>query len=210
MKILKHILAIALCVCAVQAASADGGSEKMLDDLAARIKAMGPYKVAFSMSAESSGVAGEYIVSGNKFYIKVPGIEVASDGVQRTEINHETKEIALDKPATASRNILSNPVGAFEFANDNFTSSYLGTETVNGKSCDMIKLVPKQKGSNILSLTLAVDKASGLPRSLSYSAEGIAGQVAVFVNSFTSYSGSGSVFTPDLSAYSDYETIDFR
>ena len=211
MKIIRHIALLVACLsAAVSVAWADGKSEAMLDALAGRIRALGAYKVQFTASAESTEVSGEYIVSGNRFYMKVPGVEIVSDGAERYEVNHEFREIAIDKAAPGSSNILTNPVGAFEFANANFASEYAGTANVGGKECDIVKLTPKQKGTNITLLVLAIEKASGLPRSLEYSADGIAGSVVVSVTSFGSYTGEGGIFSFDPQRYEGYEITDFR
>lgn len=197
-------------VLSVAALSADTQSEAILSKLSSKVKSMDPYKVEFTATVEGRSVSGEYRVDGARYYMKVDGGEVVCDGRDRYEINHANREVVIDRVSPDDRNILSNPVKAFDFAADMFTSAYGGTTSVVGKSCDVVSLRPKRK-STLTGVTVYIDRDGGLPVTLKYEADGIDGEVEVSVRSFvTDRSGNRAHYTFDPARYPGYEMVDFR
>lgn len=190
---------------------ADGRSDAILRSLSEKVASLGSYRVGFHVEVEDEDADGEYVVSGNKFYIKVGDMEVICDGKARYEVNNEDEEVLIDKVRPDDRNIITNPTKGFEFADDIFTHGYKGEMTVDGKACDVVELRPRDPESSTPVTMLYVDKKTGLPVKLEYAAEGIDGDVEITIKSMapdTKIPASRFVF--NKKDYPGYELIDFR
>lgn len=202
-----------LAAAAVSASYADSRSDAMLKELSQKITLLGNYRVEFTVSAEGNSVEGQYIVSGDKYYMDIGDIEVVCDGKTKYEINHFDDEVIIDNVDPKDRNILSNPTRAFDFADESFTHTYKGEVDEGGNVCNVILLEPRDKGTSLIGVTLLINKTTGLPYMLKYLADGLDGEVEVSILKITpDVKVPASRFTFDRKAYRDknYELIDFR
>ena len=104
---------------------------------------------------------------------------------------------------TASRNILNNPVRAFDFLGSEYTPSLVSE--ADGRA--VVRLTPAAgNDSPAGDVTLTVDTATMRPRSLSYDYDG----EQVLVNVLEVAPLAGHVWRFDKNAYAGYEFIDFR
>lgn len=210
-KLFKHILTAAVFLIILPAATRAQDASPELRSMAAAVKSLGDYTVTFRLAAEGNVLAGEYTVSGTRYALNVADTEVYSDGRIRYEINHADDEILIDNVDPVSRDILTNPTRAFDFADDDFSASGGGSRTVDGKNCNLIYLTPKNRDSSIKNIELLVDRTTKLPVSISYAAEGLTGYVIVEILKMSAVSAvPASLFSPDLSLFKGYEVIDFR
>lgn len=207
----KILLSLILIAASVSVSYADEQSGQLLKQLGDKISSLGNYHVKFTVTAEGNLSEGEYVVSGDKYYMVVEDIEIICDGKTRYEINHMDEEVVVDNVNLKDINILSNPTRAFDFADESFTHVYEGEMTERCQACNFISLEPKDKNTSVSNITLAIDKASGLPFMLKYKVDGLNGEVEVFVNEFTSDRKTpASRFVFDKKNYKGYEIIDFR
>ncbi len=196
---------------------------QMLSALSARIKAMGSYRVDFTVDVEGREITGWYVVSGNRYRLVTPQAEVVCDGKVKYEISRENREVIIDRVNTADRNILSNPTRAFDLAGGGFTSSYVGERSVDEVLCDVLRLEPRVGGDGLSGndalggsdalngIELAVARKDGLPRAIVYSADGLSDDIHVSVNSFSAGATvENSTFIFDKKNYPGYEIVDFR
>lgn len=209
--LLKILVSSFLAVFSVTASHADERSSALLKELSAKIASLGNYHVGFTVTAEGSLSEGEYVVSGDKYYMLIEDIEVICDGKNKYEINNMDDEVIIGKVDVNEVNILSNPTRAFDFADEGFTHVYDGEMTEKCQACNIILLEPRGKDSSIKDIVLAIEKTTGLPYMLRYSVEGIDGEVEVFVKEFSADRKTpASRFTFDKKNYKGYEIIDFR
>jgi len=192
-------------------AKADGNSREILDRMAANMAEYENYRIDFTASSKGmiTSVGGTYVVSGDKYHIKIQRQEQFSDGKTRWEINPSDKEVIVDHMDLDNRNILNNPTRAFKFAPDEFESTYLGVETVNNIPCHAIQLesLGRMYGIGIVKLHIGV--AVELPVQVAYDFEGE--RLTVVIDKFTGLpSAEQSMFVFDESKYKGYEVIDFR
>ena len=104
---------------------------------------------------------------------------------------------------TASRNILNNPVRAFDFLGSEYTPSLVSE--ADGRA--VVRLTPAAgNDSPAGDVTLTVDTATMRPRSLSYDYDG----EQVLVNVLEVAPLAGHVRRFDPKNYEGYEFIDFR
>lgn len=208
---LKRIMILGFCLLAASAAKADEKSSAIIARVDSILKGYANYEVKFTASAAMMGdVKGSYTVSGDRFSITVDDQTHFSDGKARYEIYDQLKEVVVDKADLSQRNMLSNPPRAFEFASDEFESTYKGTEVRHGNECDVIELVPL-KGGYIAGtvITLYVSRADGLPAAVKYNYDGETMDIAVN-NVVPLKEVDEAMFTFDRVKYGDYELIDFR
>ena len=110
---------------------------------------------------------------------------------------------ARSTTAAASRNILNNPVRAFDFLGSEYTPSLVSE--ADGRA--VVRLTPAAgNDSPAGDVTLTVDTATMRPRSLSYDYDG----EQVLVNVLEVAPLAGLVRRFDPKNYEGYEFIDFR
>lgn len=183
--------------------SADGRAAEILEKLAAGFRALGAYGVTFEVSSDEYTTRGRYAVEGENYYIAVGEAEVYCDGKIRYEIDNRRREVTVTEVDAASRNILNNPVRAFDFLG----SEYVPTLVSEAGGRAVVRLTPAAgNDSPAGNVTVTVDTATMRPLSLSYDYDGE--QVQVSVLGVAPLAGHVRVF--DRQAYAGYEFIDFR
>lgn len=188
---------------AALAPSADGRAAEILEKLAAGFRALGAYGVAFEVSSDEYTTRGRYAVEGENYYIAVGEAEVYCDGKIRYEIDNRRREVTVTEVNRASRNILDNPVRAFDFLGSEYDFSLEGES--GGRAT--VRLVPTAENDTSAGVvTLVVDTSSMRPVSLAYDYDGE--RVGIRVTGIEPQAGHFRTF--DRQAYGGYEFIDFR
>ena len=191
----RFILIAAALVAATSSAKADETSESILRHIAETFASYGNYEVRFTVSAQGMGN-----MSGNYF---------VSDGTNRYEIYAADKEVVIDAADTGSHNILNNPTRAFEFAPEEFESTYTGPAELKRKAVEKVKLVPRSDRYGNGTITLYVSAEDGMPVALNYDYQGE--ELTVTIDRIIPLEEiDKTMFLFDPSLYGDYEVIDFR
>ena len=200
----KFILIAALAIAVVSTAKADETSESILRHIAKTFASYDNYEVRFTVTAKSMGsMSGSYIVSGDRYRIKLQKQEQFSDGTNRYEIYLADKEVVIDNADNDSHNILNNPTRAFEFAPEAFESTYTGPAEYRRKAVETVRLVPRSDRYGNGTVTLYVNVA------LDYNYQGE--ELTVAIDRITPLKEvDANLFLFDLTLYGDYEVIDFR
>ena len=186
---------IAVLFCGIlQGNAAQPRATEILERLAAGFRAVvsGDYEAR-----------GSYVVEGDSYYLVLGDAEVFADGAVRREVDNRRREVTVTEVDTASRNILNNPVRAFDFLGSEYTPSLVSE--ADGRA--VVRLTPAAgNDSPAGDVTLTVDTATMRPRSLSYDYDG----EQVLVNVLEVAPLAGHVRRFDRKNYADYEFIDFR
>ena len=194
---------MAVLCCGMPQSRAAGRATEILEKLAAGFRAMPGYSVDFEVSAGDYKSRGSYVVEGRCYYLVLADAEVFADSVVRYEIDNRRREVTVTEVDTASRNILNNPVRAFDFLGSEYTPSLVSE--ADGRA--VVRLTPAAgNDSPAGDVTLTVDTATMRPRSLSYDYDG----EQVLVNVLEVAPLAGHVWRFDKNAYAGYEFIDFR
>ena len=160
-------------------------------------RALGAYGVSFEVRSDEYVTRGRYAVEGENYYLVLGDAEVYCDGAVRYEVDNRRREVTIDVVDTDSRNILNNPVHAFDFLGSEYAASLAGEQ--EGRA--VVRLTPAP--GNIV---LTVDTAAMRPVSLRYDYDGE--QVQVSVLGIKPLETPLKAFAKDN--YAGYEFIDFR
>ena len=200
---MKRFLVLIALAAGIQAVSAAGRATEILEKLAAGFRAMPGYSVDFEVVAGDYNSRGSYVVEGRNYYLALADAEVFADSMIRYEIDNRRREVTVTEVDAASRNILNNPVRAFDFLG----SEYVPTLVSEAGGRAVVRLTPAAgNDSPAGNVTVTVDTATMRPLSLSYDYDGE--QVQVSVLGVAPLAGHVRVF--DRQAYAGYEFIDFR
>lgn len=191
---------------------ADEKSKALLSELAAEMAGYRSYEIEFSssMKGEFSQLEGEVLVSGERYYMTTPGMEIFFDGESIWTYTHDIKQVVREKPRTGT-NLLDNPVRFFKLYDEDFVHTYRGRTTWNGHSVDVIELKPRNSSENYASMLLRLEAATHRPLSLEYRMEGSSAPLEITVRKITpNVAVSDAQFTFDRKAHKDVEVVDFR
>ena len=172
---------------------AAGRADAILAGVSDGFRALGAYGVSFEVRSDEYVTRGRYAVEG----------EVYCDGAVRYEVDNRRREVTIDVVDTGSRNILNNPVHAFDFLGSEYAASLAGEQ--EGRA--VVRLTPAPGNtSSAGNIVLTVDTAAMRPVSLRYDYDGE--QVQVSVLGIKPLETPLKAFAKDN--YAGYEFIDFR
>ena len=98
-------------------------------------------------------VTGYMMVDGDSYYITLGIMEVYSDGKLRYEINNDRKEVTEDRVNLASRDLLTNPTRAFDFATEEFDIALRFSHNAEIAS---LEFTPRDKSLGVTAISLAL------------------------------------------------------
>ena len=187
----------------MQVASAAGRAGEILEGLAAGFRAMKGYEVDFAVEAGEYRTAGSYAVEGQGYFLTLGDAEVFCDGTVRYEVDHARREVTIVEVDTTSRNILNNPVRAFDFLDSEYLPELL-SET-EGRA--VVRLTPTAENSSPAgTVTVTVSTAAMRPECLDYDYEGE--RVRITIGRVAPLGEPLRAF--DRKRCEGYEFIDFR
>lgn len=204
MKWVRMAVCMALLTGGMCGASAADRAGEILGRVADGFRAMKRYTVRFEVVADDYRTAGGYAVSdGNYRLFLGDDAEVFSDGKVRYEVDHRRGEVTIADVNRSSRNILENPVRAFDFLD----SEYAFTLEWERDGKASVRLTPTGESNAAAGvITLVVDTASMRPQSLAYDYDGE--RVEILVGEIEPRADDYRAF--DRKTCAGYEFIDFR
>ncbi|MBO7188201.1 MAG: hypothetical protein J6V31_01270 [Tidjanibacter sp.] len=203
------VLIIALlCGQRVEAQSADQMVARVTSFFAERADG---YRVRFVVNMEGMDAQrGEYVVAGKKYHIEVMGQEQFSDGLYLYGVDGVNMEVTIDRIDPESRNLLVNPLRAFDFGGEAFEVSVAGeSDTAVGRAV-VLHLVPREGVlDGVRRLVLYALPDDGRPVELRYDFNGL--ELSVQVESVEKLkSVNDKKFQFSATEFKNYEIIDFR
>lgn len=199
---MKRWLLLAVLLCGTVRAAENRAGE-ILERLAAGFRAMKGYEVTFEVEAGEYRTAGSYAVEGQGYFLTLGDAEVFCDGTVRYEVDNARREVTIVGVDTASRNILNNPVKAFDFLDSEYDPELLSEAA--GRA--VVRLTPTAGNSSPAGvITVTVSTATMRPEVLDYDYDGERVQVGIL--GIAPLAGHVRLF--DKNAYAGYEFIDFR
>ena len=168
MKKIVFLLGV-LLFSALGTTQAAGRAAEIVAGVSAAFRAMKSYSVDFEVTMGEHRMVGNYAVCGETYRIVLGDAEVWFDGKTRHEIDNRRKEVTLSNVDPDDRNILNNPVRAFDFIGGEYLPSLLRER--DGEA--VVLLEPAGDGGMPAgSVTLVVATATMRPRSLDYDFDG--------------------------------------
>ncbi|WP_239406031.1 LolA family protein [Alistipes sp. An66] len=199
---MKRWLLLAVLLCGTVRAAENRAGE-ILERLAAGFRAMKGYEVDFTVEAGEYRTAGSYAVEGQGYFLTLGDAEVFCDGTVRYEVDNARREVTIAGVDSTSRNILNNPVRAFDFLGDDYRAELL-SET-GGKA--VVRLTPVEgSGASAGTVAVTVSTATMRPEQLDYDYDGE--RIRVVVRRVAPLAGPLARF--ERSRFEGYEFIDFR
>lgn len=197
------LLMAVLFLSAAPSLLAAGRADQIVSGLSAAFRAMPSYRVDFEVTMGEHRMTGNYAVCGESYRLVLGDAEVWSDGKTRYEVDNRRKEVTLAGVDPNDRNILNNPVRAFDFLGSDYAALLLREQ--EGEAT--LSLEPaKGSGAPTGRVTLVVATQTMRPRSLDYEFDGE--RVTVRILGIEPLHGTFPAF--DRTAYAAYEWIDFR
>lgn len=184
-------------------AAAAGRASEVLEALAAEFRAMKSYEVRFEISAEEFAGSGRYTVEGEAYCLTLGDAEVFCDGKVRYEVDNRRREVTIVEVDRESRNLLNNPVRAFDFLGSQYAATLLSES--DGRA--VVRLTPADAESSATgTIEVTVATATMRPLSLDYDYDGE--RVTVRIVGVAAPDAPLRTFDPKN--YGGYEMIDFR
>lgn len=199
---MKRLLLLLLLLAGAGGAGAQNRAAGILEALAEGFRTMKGYEVPFEIEAGDYRASGSYAVEQEGYYLELGDAEVYCDGSVRYEVDKARREVTIVGVDTASRNLLNNPVRAFDFLGSEY-SPQLVSES-GGRA--VVRLDPAAGSQSTGAITVTVDTAAMRPVALDYDYDGervhvAVGHVAALAKPIPRF---------DRSRFAGYEFIDFR
>ena len=200
---MKRWLLLLAMAAGVGTVSAAGRAAEILEGLAAGFRAMKGYEVDFVIEAGDYRAEGSYAVQGAGYALSLGDAEVYGDEKVRYEVDNDRREVTIAGVDSTSRNILNNPVRAFDFLGDDYRAELL-SET-GGKA--VVRLTPVEgSGASAGTVAVTVSTATMRPEVLDYDYEGE--RVRITIGRVAPLGEPLRTF--DRKRCEGYEFIDFR
>lgn len=129
---------------ALSAQKTDLKAKQMLEAVSTQYKAKKNTYFKFIYGTGKSKVqktqTGIFYSQGNLYKLKIMGTEQIFDGKKVYNINDEDQEVTIAQP---NENIVAlSPISYLDDYKKGYNVSYIGKRSLNGKSTDLIKMVP--------------------------------------------------------------------
>ncbi|MFR7603604.1 MAG: hypothetical protein ACLUYV_07895 [Alistipes shahii] len=188
----------------MQRNAAQPRATEILERLAAGFRAMDGYGVKFGVVSGDYEARGSYVVEGDSYYLVLGDAEVFADGAVRREVDNRRREVTVTEVDTASRNILNNPVRAFDFLG----SEYIAVARLRSRR-PRRRAADARRRERLPGRRCHADgrhRCDAPPARFPYDYDG----EQVLVNVLEVAPLAGHVRRFDRKNYADYEFIDFR
>jgi outer membrane lipoprotein-sorting protein len=164
MKHLTGLLAIFLFAASGLLNAQDDKAKAILDELSNKTRKYNTITSEFTFTLDDKMAdvhqeqKGVLKMKGDKYFIRLGENLIYSDGETRWTYNEEMNEVYIDYADTGEESL--NPTDIFTIWETGFNHYYKGTETMNGKTYEVIKLVPTEpKDKTYHTINVYVDKS---------------------------------------------------
>lgn len=153
---------------------------------------------------------GSIKVSGDSYKLNLGDISIVSDGQNVWTYTKKTNEVMIDLAEDIYNEEGIEPAQLFTIWETGFKNQYVGTESLSGVTCDVIKLFPKEpEEKSYHTISIFIDqKAMEMKRAIIYGKEG--NDITYNLNSFDTGYINSSEFKFDKSKHPGVEVIDNR
>lgn len=169
------------------------------------------YRLRFVVDMEGMDPQrGELTVAGSKYHIEVMGQEQFSDGLYRYGVDGVNMEVTIDRIDTESRNLLVNPLRAFDFSDKAFDITLAGESDTEAGRALVVGLTPHEGVlDGVRRVVLYVLPDEGRPVELRYDFNGL--EMSLKIESIEKLKVvNDKKFQFSSANFRDYEIIDFR
>lgn len=168
----KALLVCGLAIfCAAQPAmaQADAKAKAVLDAVSKKVSSFKSLKANFVLTLTGAKVKdskkGTLSLKGEKYHLVLGSQEIICDNKTIWTYNKDAKEVNISSYNPAEQSISPAKLLTNSYDKD-YTYTYKGTKTEQGKNCDYLELLPKDKTKKVTKIDLYVDKASSMVSSV--------------------------------------------
>jgi len=215
MKKLLILSAIALCsVAAPVQAQTDAKAKTILEAVSKKINGLKSLKANFALHLMSANgktkqtKKGTFYMKGSKYRVALGDQEIICDNKTVWTYVKAANEVQVSSYNPNEQTI--SPTKLFtNFYDKEYRYKYIGTKSFNGKSVDMIELMPTNNTKQFSKVELAVDKSNTIVGGNVYEKNG--NQYRYEVSGFTPNANvSDGLFTFDSKTHPGVEVVDLR
>lgn len=214
-KLLFLGVAVLMAIGALGSPVPDDRSSAMLETLKGKVAGWGNYRVEFSVTVDGQKLAGNYEVSGERYRVQTPDIELFCDGKTRWEVNRTDRTVMIDPVDPNDRSVMANPTRLFDFLDGSYTHRFVGPAIAGGVSCNRIELkdtaLSTTNAQNNQTIEAYLSATTGEPVRLVYTMPFLDADAVIDVVKITPrITLDSTVFDYNPARYADFEIIDFR
>lgn len=198
-------------------AQQDAKAKEILDKLSQTNKNYKTIQIDFSFTLENKTGSvtetneGSVALKGKCYHLHMPamGMEVFSNGVATWSYLTESNEVNISE-SEADNDAALNPANLFTIYEKGFNYTYVGEESIGGKTSQVIDLFPTDKTKNFTKVRLYVDKTKNqILRAKTFNKDGNIYTLSL-KNMKTDQSLSDDYFKFDPAKYPKVEINDMR
>ena len=160
-KIFSLLLAALLFVNLAQAQQ-DPKAGKILDAMSQKYAAMKAFKADFAQTMENPSakvketMAGNILVSGEKYRLGVSGQEIISNGNLMWTFLKDANEVTITESDDEAEAMAPSKI--FDMYKKGYKYAFAGTETIDGATHDVIELAPEDRKNPIYKVRLYINQ----------------------------------------------------
>jgi outer membrane lipoprotein-sorting protein len=160
-----YLFGVLMLITASLFAQQDTKAKEILDKLSQTSKGYKTIQIEFSFTLENKTGSvtetneGSVALKGKSYKLHMPamGMEVYSDGITTWSYLTESNEVNITENEENNDAAL-NPANLFTIYEKGFKYSYIGEESIGGKTTQVIDLFPTDKAREITKVRLYIDK----------------------------------------------------
>ncbi|GAB3535398.1 hypothetical protein GCM10027443_24400 [Pontibacter brevis] len=143
-------------------AQQDPKAGKILDAMSQKYRTMKAFKADFAQTLENPSakvketMAGNILVSGDKYRLGVSGQEIINDGKLMWTFLKDANEVTIMESDEEAESM--SPSKIFDMYKKGYKYSYAGTETIEGGKYDVIELAPEDRKNPIYKVRLFINQ----------------------------------------------------
>lgn len=160
-----YLFSVLMLVAGSLFAQQDAKAKEILDKLSQTSRSYKTIQIEFSFTLENKSGSvtetneGSVALKGKSYKLHMPamGMEVYSDGITTWSYMTESNEVNIAENDADSDASL-NPANLFTIYEKGFKYTYIGEESIGGKTSQVIDLFPTDKAREVTKVRLYIDK----------------------------------------------------
>ncbi|MEN6501372.1 MAG: outer membrane lipoprotein carrier protein LolA [Tenuifilaceae bacterium] len=153
---------------------------------------------------------GEILIKGNKYLLKIMGMEVYFDGSTKWQYIGEANEVTISTSGGELGSPLDDPAGIFRDYESRFKVRFISETRVKNRTLVEMDFYPKALDSPYVSVKLRFDKVSLEPVFIRYHGKDGTSYIVNISQFKTNVPAPDGTFTFDISTRKGIEVIDLR
>ncbi len=192
----------------------DRKADLILKEVSAKTKANKTIKIDFTYTFEQKGQkkketrTGSLLNKGDKYRLDISGQTVISDGKTVWTYIKDANEVQINSVGSEEESF--TPTKLLNSYKDNYRAKFSREAIQDGKTIQIIELVPLKKGKKLVKVLLGIDKAQQQVYSFTVFNKDGSSYSYKIKRYLTGQSFSDSEFTFKSSSYPGVEVIDMR